>query len=51
LDEKRGGIRRLEKDSENFQNLIEDLQLIDIEAQNGIFTWTNKRFGTQQLSC
>jgi hypothetical protein len=35
LDEKRGGVRILDKDSENFQNLIEDLHLIDIEAQNG----------------
>jgi exonuclease III len=51
LEEKRGGIRRLDKDSETFQNLIEDLHLVDMEARNGIFTWTDKHSGTNQIAC
>jgi len=32
VEEKKGSIRRFDKDSENFQNTIEDLHLINIEA-------------------
>jgi hypothetical protein len=38
LEEKKGGNRRLNKNSEGFQKIIEDLHLIDIEARNDTFT-------------
>jgi hypothetical protein len=45
LEEKKGGIRRLDKDSENIQRMIENLHLIDIETWNGTFTWKNRCSG------
>jgi hypothetical protein len=51
LEEKRGGKKHLEKDSAKFQELIENLRLVDIENSNGTYTWTNKRSGHQQISC
>jgi exonuclease III len=51
LDEKRGGTRRLETESEHFQALIDTLGLIDLETQNGLFTWSNRRSGSQQVAC
>jgi hypothetical protein len=47
LEEKRGGIRRLDSDNSHFQTLIDNLGLIDIETPNGLFTWTNRRSGSQ----
>ena len=38
LDEKQGGIQRLDKDIKSFSNLIIDLQLIDLAPTNDIFT-------------
>jgi exonuclease III len=51
LEEKRRGKKRLEKDSTKFQELIENLKLVDIENSNGTYTWTNKRSGHQQIAC
>jgi hypothetical protein len=51
LSEKRGGIRRLDQDSEGFQTFIDSLKLVDLENKNEIFTWTNQCSGTQQVSC
>jgi len=45
LSKKKGGIRKLDKDSEDFLATIENLNLIDIPPRNGLFTWTNKRGG------
>ena len=50
LEEKRGGKNYLEKDSAKFQELIENLRLVDIESGNGTYTWTNKRSGHQQIA-
>jgi hypothetical protein len=41
LEEKTGDTKRLEQDSGKFQTLIDQLNLVDIEARNGIFTWSN----------
>jgi hypothetical protein len=38
LEEKKGEVRILDKDNEKFQNLIENLHLIDVEARNDTFT-------------
>jgi exonuclease III len=51
LEEKKGGSRRLDRDSEAFNSLIDDLRLIDIEANNGTHTWTNRRTGMHQIAC
>jgi hypothetical protein len=50
-EEKRGGKRCLEQDSTKFQELIENLRLVDIENNNGTYTWTNKISGHQQIAC
>jgi hypothetical protein len=44
LEEKRGDTRRLEAESGHFQALIDKLGLIDLETQNGLFTWSNQTF-------
>ena len=51
LEEKKGGSRRLDRDSDAFNNLIDDLSLVDLEAINGTHTWTNRRTGTHQIAC
>jgi hypothetical protein len=49
--EKKGGSRRLDRDSCDFNSLIEELHLIDLEAGNGLYTWTNRRTGVHQITC
>jgi exonuclease III len=51
LEEKTGGTKRLEQDSGKFKTLIEQLNMVDMETQNGIFTWSNKRIGHQHVAC
>jgi hypothetical protein len=51
LEEKRGGKKRLEKDSAKFQEVLDLHKLIEIENGNATFTSTNKRTGPQQISC
>jgi hypothetical protein len=51
LDEKRGGTRHLEVESEEFQSLNDNLGLIDAHTPNGIFTWTNRRTDSHQIAC
>jgi hypothetical protein len=51
LEEKKGGSRRLDQDSCSFNNLIEDLRLVDLETSNGTHTWTNRRTGAHQIAC
>ena len=33
-----------------FNELIEELQLVDIQTLNGFFTWQNKRTGTRHIA-
>jgi len=42
LEEKSGGLKCLEQDSNKFCHLIDSLNLIDIETRNGPYTCTNK---------
>jgi ribonuclease HI/exonuclease III len=51
LKEKKGGTRRLERDTNGFNNLIEELSLVDLDYNNGMYTWSNRRTGVQQVSC
>jgi hypothetical protein len=50
LEEKKGGTRRLGNDSEQFHRTIGLLNLIDVETDNGPFTWSNRCSGTQHVS-
>jgi len=40
LTEKKGGLRRLDRDSNLFRDIITQLQLVDMETANGIYTFT-----------
>jgi len=51
LEEKTGGIKRLEQENGKFKALIDHLKLVDIENSNGIFTWSNRRSGNQHIAC
>jgi exonuclease III len=51
LEEKTGGRKRLEQDSGKFKTLPEQLKLVDIENNNGTFTWSNRRSGNQHVAC
>jgi exonuclease III len=51
LEEKKGGSRRLDLDTIDFNTLIDDLNLIDLETSNGTHTWTNRRTGSHQVAC
>jgi exonuclease III len=51
LEEKKGGSRRLDRDSAEFNSSIDDLRLIDLEAINGMHTWSNRRMGLHQIAC
>ena len=43
LSEKKGGTRALNKESLAFQIFSESMKLVDIETNNGLCTWNNKR--------
>jgi hypothetical protein len=47
LEEKRGGVPRLEAESGNIQYLIDKLCLIDLETKNGLYNWLNRRSRSQ----
>jgi ribonuclease HI/exonuclease III len=51
LEEKTGGLKRLEQDSGKFKALIDQLKLVDIENNNDTFTWSNRRSGNQHIAC
>jgi len=50
LAEKKGGLRRLVKDSEAFNTFIVASKLIDIPTVNGLHTWNNKQGGNRQIA-
>jgi exonuclease III len=50
LTEKKGGIRRLDRDSFALQALIRDLKLADLQTNNGVYTWNNRRGGERQVA-
>ena len=45
LSQRKGGTRALNKDSLTFQSFIDNMNLVDSESGNGLFTWNNKRGG------
>jgi hypothetical protein len=50
MEEKKGGNRFLGNDSLLFNRTIGLLNLIDVETNNGPFTWSNKRSRAQHVS-
>jgi len=50
LEEKTGGTKWLEQDNGMFKTLIEQLNMVDMETLNGIFTWSNRRTGHQHVA-
>lgn len=50
LEEKLGGRRKLDKESNNFKHYIQQNGLIDLPFDNIIYTWNNKITSTQQIA-
>ncbi len=50
LQEKNDARSKLEGDNIGFKEFIQSNQLMDIQTSNGIYTWTNKRSGTQHIA-
>lgn len=45
LEEKKGGVRTLNRDAEAFNSFIRAVNLVDMLPKNGLYTWNNKRGG------
>ena len=50
LEEKQGGLARLDPSSNFLRSMIGSLNLIDVKTSNGIFTWNNRRCGGEAIS-
>eukprot|EP00253_Pinus_taeda_P011292 PITA_11292 len=50
LEEKKGGIRKADQYMEMFNDMIDELRLVDIQTINGICTWNNRRGGKNQIA-
>jgi len=50
LLENKGGVNRLDQDSDHFKETLNDLHFAYWETNNGIFTWNNHRRGNQQIT-
>jgi len=50
LEEKRGGLRRVDSDMEAFRDMISEQRMVDIQTINGTHTWNNRRGGTNQIA-
>ena len=50
LEEKRGGIAQLGPSSSMLRDNIGSLNLIDVKPGSGIFSWNNRRSGTEAIS-
>jgi hypothetical protein len=49
-EKKKGGTRTLGNDNEHFNQIIVLLNLIDVETNNGPFTWSNRHSWAQHVS-
>eukprot|EP00253_Pinus_taeda_P029733 PITA_29733 len=50
MEEKRGGRKKTNKESNNLKYYIQRNWLIDMPFNNGLFTWNNKRAGSHQIA-
>ena len=49
LEEKRGGLAKIDQSSNLFRDMISSLFLIDVKPNNGVFTWNNRRCGDKAI--
>lgn len=50
LEEKNNIIPRIDRDNSGFKDFMKSNHLMDIQTSNGVYTWTNKRRGTQHIT-
>eukprot|EP00253_Pinus_taeda_P035656 PITA_35656 len=50
LMEKKGGLRKLNRDGEKFKEFIDNTHLVDVYPKQGNFTWNNRRGGENLIS-
>ena len=50
LEEKKGGLRKLNRDVEAFRNFSRAAKLVDIHPVSGLYTWNNKCGGDRKIS-
>ena len=50
LLEKKGGIKKLNKDVELFTDFIDTAKLVDIQPKSSTFTWNNKQGGDRLIA-
>eukprot|EP00253_Pinus_taeda_P008568 PITA_08568 len=50
LMEKKGGLRKLNRDGEQFKDFIDNASLVDVYPKQGNFTWNNRRGGENLIS-
>eukprot|EP00253_Pinus_taeda_P022169 PITA_22169 len=50
LLEKKGGLRKLNRDAKAFTGFIETVKLVDIHPKSGLFTWNNRRGGESLIA-
>eukprot|EP00253_Pinus_taeda_P028466 PITA_28466 len=50
LMEKKGGLRKLNRDGEQFKDFIDNANLVDVYPKQGSFTWNNRRGGEHLIS-
>ena len=50
LEEKKGGRRRLDKESMIFWNTIEEMGMVNINLVEEVYTWNNRRGGERHIS-
>ena len=51
LEEKKGGICQINPISKMFNEVIDNLNLVDARTTNDNFTWNNKRTGDRGITC
>lgn len=49
LQEKNGGTRKLDKESQLFMELLQSLKPVDLETKNDNLLWNNRRGGTTKI--
>eukprot|EP00253_Pinus_taeda_P034616 PITA_34616 len=50
LLEKKGGLRKLNRDAEAFTGFIDTVKMVDIYPKSGMFTWNNRRGGERLIA-
>ena len=51
MEENKGGITQLSPINDTFNDIINNLELIDVRTNNDTFTWNNKRTRDRGIAC